>query len=35
LGSHLPTAQEGTSDRPGTKMSSKRPEGAGYQPVLE
>ena len=35
LGSHLPNAEEATSDRPGAKMSSKRPEGAGYQPVLE
>jgi hypothetical protein len=35
LGSHLPNAEEAARDRPSAKMSSKRPEGAGYQPVLE
>ena len=35
LGSHLPNAEEAASDRSSAKMSSKRPQGAGYQPVLE
>jgi len=35
LGSHLPNAEEPNRDRPVSKVGSQRPQGTGYQPVLE
>jgi len=35
LGDHLPNAEEPNRDRPVSKIGSQRPQGSGYQQVLE